>query len=88
MTKGTQISAIISDATRERLERYVRQSGVKKGYLIEQALLHHLQALEELPAEYIVRPTLVVSRDTWEQMEAPSQSEPPEALRRLMRDDD
>lgn len=45
----TQISAYISDETRALLERYVRRTGVKKRHVIEQALLHHLQALDELP---------------------------------------
>jgi hypothetical protein len=56
-----QISAEISEATRRLLERYSRAHGVKKQFLIENALLHHLQALEELPAGAIIPPRLVVS---------------------------
>ena len=41
----TQISAYVSDTTKELVERYVEAHGVKKGRLIEEALLHHLQAL-------------------------------------------
>ena len=89
MPKDTQISAQISEATREAMERHVRRTGVKKGYLIEQALLHHMQALDEIPAEYIVHPRIVVSRKTGEEMlrraENPS---PTPALRKLMRDGD
>lgn len=66
MAGETQISAQISETTRELLERYVRQTGVKKGHLVEQALLHHLQALDELPAEFIIHPRIVVSRKTGE----------------------
>jgi hypothetical protein len=87
--KETQISAQISDTTRELMERYVRRAGVKKGHLIEQALLHHLQALEELPAEYIVRPRLVVSRKTGAAlMRRGEAAEPTPALLGLMRDGD
>jgi hypothetical protein len=50
----SQISASISDETREPLKRYVRARGVKKGFVIEQALLHHLQAFSELPEEVVV----------------------------------
>jgi hypothetical protein len=60
----SQISANISDETRERLERYVRARGVKKGFVIEQALLHHLQALSELPEDVIIPARLVVDRDS------------------------
>lgn len=56
-----QISAEISEGTRELLERYSRAHGVKKQFLIERALLHHIQALEELPANAIVPPRIVVS---------------------------
>ena len=50
MSRETQISALISDTTRDLMEKHVRQTGIKKGHLIEQALLHHLQALDQLPA--------------------------------------
>ena len=56
-----QISAEISLGTKQLLERYSRAHGVKKQFLIERALLHHIQALEELPASVIIPPRLVVS---------------------------
>ncbi len=89
MKKGIQISALVSPTTRELLERHVRATGVKKGHLVEQALRHHLRALAELPADVIIHPTLVVSRESGEairkQMET---ARPTEALRDLMRDGD
>jgi hypothetical protein len=87
MAKGTQISAPISAATRELMEKHVRQTGVKKGHLVEQALLHHLQAIEELPAEYIIHPRIVVSRKTGEEMLRHGElAQPTAALRELVRD--
>jgi hypothetical protein len=56
-----QISAEISEGTKQLLERYSRAHGVKKQFLIESALLHHIQALEELPTSIIIPPRLVVS---------------------------
>lgn len=56
-----QISAEISPGTKQLLERYSRAHGVKKQFLIESALLHHIQALEELPTNIIIPPRLVVS---------------------------
>jgi hypothetical protein len=41
----SQISAVISPETKERLERYARAHGLKKGFLIESALLHQLRSL-------------------------------------------
>jgi hypothetical protein len=40
MAKEIQISALISETTRDRMEKHVRQTGVKKGYLVEQPLIH------------------------------------------------
>ena len=89
MSKESQISALISETTRDRLEKHVRATGVKKGHLVEQALLLHLQALDELPAEFIVHPRIVVSRETGlailGQMDS---AEPTSALRSLIRDGD
>ncbi len=42
-----QISAHISEETKKRAEAYVNAYGVKKGFFIESALLHHLQALRK-----------------------------------------
>jgi hypothetical protein len=89
MAKETQISAQISEVTRDLMEKHVRRTGVKKGHLVEQALLHHLQALEEIPAEYIIHPRIVVSRQTGEEMLRKAENpNPTRALRKLMRDGD
>ena len=89
MAIETQISAPISQTTRELLERHVRRTGVKKGHLVEQALLHHLQALDELPAEYIIHPRIVVARETGERMlRQAGAAKPTAALRELMRGGD
>jgi hypothetical protein len=89
MAKDTQISAQISKTTRELMEKYVRRTGVKKGHLVEQALLHHLQALDEIPAEYMIHPRVVVARETGEQMLRKAEgANPTPALRKLMRDGD
>ncbi len=66
MTRQSQISAYISEPTRAALDEYVEAHGVKKGHLIETALLHHLMALRELPADVIIPPRLVVSPETGE----------------------
>ena len=88
-TNETQISAQISKTTRVLMERHVRQTGVKKGHLVEQALLHHLQAIDELPSEFIIHPRIVVSRSTAEKLLRQRDSAAPSpALRDLLRDGD
>ena len=59
---SSQISAFISDETKARLEKYAKANGLKKGFLIETALLHHLSALETLPQEVIVPETITMSK--------------------------
>ena len=89
MKQESQISAVISSSTRELLERHARATGVKKGYLIEEALRHHLMALSQLPADVIVHPTLVVSPKSGAAVLRQIESgKPPIALRNLMRGGD
>jgi hypothetical protein len=89
MEKEIQISAIVSQETKDLLERHVRATGVKKGYLVEQALRHHLQALQELPADVIVHPKLVVTRRSGEAiLKQIKFGKPTKALRDLMGDGD
>lgn len=89
MEKETQLSARISQSTKELLERHVRSTGVKKGHLIEQALRHHLQALHELPSDVIVHPKLVVTRKSGDAiLKQMARGKPTKALRALMRDGD
>jgi len=89
MDKESQISAVVSETTKELLERHVRATGVKKGYLVEQALRHHLQALQELPTDVIIHPKLVVTRKSGTALlREIEQAKPTEALRDLVRDGD
>lgn len=89
MEKEVQISALVTKTTKELLERHVRATGVKKGHLLEQALLHHLQALQELPADLVVHPKIVVSRESAKGVITQTRStKVPKKLRDLMRDGD
>lgn len=64
MTGATRIFASISAETRELLERHVAAHGVKKSHVIEMALLHHLSALDAVPADVVIPPVIHVSRET------------------------
>ena len=86
-TGQTQISAFISDTTKSLVEEYADSHGVKKGHLVEEALLHHLQALQTLPADVIIPPRLVVTTESGEavlaRMEKPRR--PTKAMRQLFK---
>lgn len=81
-----QISAHISPETKEQLERFAGRYGVKKGALVEQALLHHLQALRELPADVIIPPRLVLSGESFAEAaeRAARPRKPTKAMKALM----
>jgi hypothetical protein len=83
----TRISAHISQVTKQLIERYADELGVRKGALIEQALLHHLQALRVLPADLIVPPRLELSEDSFARAAGliARPRKPTKALRALMR---
>lgn len=82
----TQISAYISEATKQQLERYAEAHGVKKGHLVEEALLHHLQALRELPADVVIPPRITATSASFEVVAGlvKQPREPTQALRDLM----
>ena len=85
MEREAQISAVIPATTRDLLERHVRATGMKKGRLIESALRHHLLALQELPADIIVHPKIVVTRASGERiLERMKSAKPTRALWDLM----
>jgi predicted DNA-binding protein len=62
------VSAHISEETKARLERFVRRTGQTRARLIEDALLQHLQALEELPADAVVPARIVLSDESAERV--------------------
>jgi len=82
----TQISAYVSEATRDALERYSKAHGVKKGHLLEEALLHHMRALQELPADLVIPPKIVLTAESFARVvsliERPRR--PTKAMRELM----
>jgi len=84
-----QISAHVSPETKMMMEEYVRTKGEKEAFLIETAVLHHLQALREFPEDMIIPPRIIVSEDPGrmilESLENPS--EPTEVMKLLFNND-
>lgn len=65
---ATHISAYISNETNASVENYVKKSGINKGFLIEEALLHHLQALKEVPQDVIIPTRIQLTDSSMEQL--------------------
>lgn len=84
--EDTQISAHIADSTKALLEEFVEAHGVKKARLIEDALLHHVQALRELPPDIIIPPQLSLTKQGAEEVleRIRNPRKPTRAMRELM----
>ena len=84
--KQPQISAHVSEGTRIQLDRLTRARGLRKGFVMEQALQYYFRALEELPEEAFLPPRLVLSNESFqtvvEMIESPAP--PTSAMLELM----
>jgi uncharacterized protein (DUF1778 family) len=83
----SQISATISAATKEKLDRFSESHGLKKNFVVEQALLFFMEARKQLPDEALVPARLVLDDAAFDRVaellaKAPA---PTAALRELMR---
>lgn len=85
-----QISAIVSEETRALLDEATERRGLKKGHVIEEALLHYLHALRELPSDVIIPARVVLSeasaREVADRLSNPR--EPTPAMQALMAGED
>jgi len=78
-----QISAYISNETKSLFEDFSAKSGQKKGFIIEQALLHYINAHQELPSDIIIPPFITVSKEVFNNV-IMADREPTDDLRELM----
>lgn len=84
-----QLSTPITRETREMLDRYSKKTGIKKGYLIEEALRSYLIAHESLPRDLVVPSTLELTEASSKRFAREVRSRKPNAaLKKLMRDGD
>ncbi|MFI5289241.1 MAG: DUF1778 domain-containing protein [Polyangia bacterium] len=90
MSDQSQISATVSAATKEKLDRFSESHGLKKNYVVEQALLYFMEARTELPDEALIPARLVLDGKAFDRLvdllESPPA--PTDALRELMREKD
>lgn len=82
-----QLNATVRAAIKDELDRFAEKRGLKKGYVIEEALARYMHAADELPAHVVINSEIVLSeagiRRFEEALAAPSNPTP--ALRALMK---
>ncbi len=68
------------------LDAYVRRRGIKKSFVIEEALRRYLAALNEIPEDYIIPPVVRVSAASMREVADLLESPPPPTsdMQRLM----
>ena len=83
-----QISATISETTRAKLDAFTESHGLRKNYVVEQALLLFMDARRELPDEAFIPGRIVLEDKAFEQLVKLIENPPAPsaALRKLMRD--
>ena len=86
MADYVQISAQISEAARDRLDEYARETGMKKSRLVEDAIMAHLDVLDATPGEFMIPANVQVDAESWDRVLAGIEqpAEPTPALRELM----
>ena len=87
MSDQSQISATVSVATKEKLDRFTESHGLKKNFVVEQALLYFMEARRELPDEALIPARLVLEDEAFDRVVGVLESppSPTESLRALMR---
>jgi len=86
MKKERQVSAYVSDATNERLDMFVQETGIRKARAIEDAIVSYLDANEELPQSAVIPTRIVLTEQGWREFVdlLGAKPEPTDALVRLM----
>lgn len=60
MAQETQISVSVSETTREKLDRFTESRGLKKNFVVEQALLYFMESRRDLPDEAFIPSRIVL----------------------------
>jgi len=89
-TLQSQVSATIAATTKDKLDQFTEELGLRKNFVVEQALLFFMAARRELPDEAFIPTRIVLSDEGFDaltaQLEAPVMAT--DALRELMHGDD
>jgi hypothetical protein len=87
MPQDAQISATVSGTTKDKLDRFTEQLGLKKNFVVEQALLFFMESRRELPDEAFVPTRIVLDDERFDELVARLEqpAPPPARLVELMR---
>jgi len=81
---SVQISAYIEDDIKRKMEQYSSAHGLKKGFLVQNALDYYLTALHEIPANFIVPSHITVDKETFDTLVSKEDKKPTDKLKALL----
>ena len=68
MSRNAEVSATISVTTKEKFDLFTEQFGLKKNFVVEQALLFFMESRRELPDEAFVPMRLVIADKRFDEL--------------------
>jgi len=84
---SVQISAYIEDDIKEKMEHYSATHGLKKGFLIQNALDYYLNALHEIPTNMMVPSHMILSESTMDSLLDAQKNKANQKLKNLLAND-
>ncbi len=66
VTPPAQVSATVSVETKDALDRFADEHGLKKNYVVEQALLYFMEARRTLPDEAFTPTRIVLGNEAFD----------------------
>ncbi len=83
MPTDAQVSATVSVATKDKLDRFTEQLGLKKNFVVEQALLFFMESRRDLPDEAFVPTRIVLDDERFDELITRLET-PPAPTKRLI----
>ena len=86
MRGQSQVSVMLSTSTKERLDLFTERLGMKKNFVVEQAILFFMQSRRDLPDEAFIPTRIVLGDEGFEEFVQmiESDDQPTQALVELM----
>jgi len=84
---SVQISAYIEDDIKEKMEHYSVAHGLKKGFLIQNALDYYLNALHEIPTSMMIPSHMILSESSMVSLLDAQENKANQKLKNLLAND-
>jgi uncharacterized protein (DUF1778 family) len=80
--KNPQISAHVSQGVKTKLDKLSKVRGLRKAFILEQALVYHFRAMEEMPEEAFLPARIILPQKSFGDI-TESLKNPPPATKKM-----